>query len=177
MSLIFSTEVKEMSVEPKETIIKEVIIEEKKDVVKEPIITDEESNNLKKIKINNTFFGANKELKNEFVSKYSSIDEYMSSKEFNSISNLLLKAVPAVVSDKNIIFIFKDSFEVVLFNKNEEEIIKLLKLIYKKKYSIVAVTEEEWDKIKKEYIENTKKGYKYEYIEESKKVTKSKKNS
>ena len=177
MSLIFSTEVKEMSVEPKETIIKEVIIEEKKDVVKEPIITDEESNNLKKIKINNTFFGANKELKNEFVSKYSSIDEYMSSKEFNSISNLLLKAVPAVVSDKNIIFIFKDSFEVVLFNKKEEEIIKLLKLIYKKKYSIVAVTEEEWDKIKKEYIENTKKGYKYEYIEESKKVTKSKKNS
>ena len=45
----------------------------------------------------------------------------------------------------------------------------LLNKVYNKKYNIVAISEEEWDVEKKQYIENIKKGYKYEYITEDKK--------
>lgn len=126
-------------------------------------------NENKKIKINNALYGANKELKKDFLNNFNSIKEYVSSKEYNSISTLLLKSVPEVVSDKNLIFTYKNNFEVVLFEKNEEEIQKFLKMIYNKKYSVVAITNDEWNIVKKEYILNIKNGIKYEYIEEEKK--------
>ncbi len=146
----------------------------KKENKNEKEACEEEKNDIINIKINNTLFGASKSLKNEFIKKYSSINEYVSSKEFNAISNLLLKATPEIVSDKNIIFSFQNKFDVILFMKNEEEIKKLLKEIYNIKYSVVAISTDECEKIKKEYINNTKKGIKYEYIEE-KKINKNKK--
>ena len=79
---------------------------------------DEEQQDLNKIKINNALSGANKDLKNEFLKEYIRIKEYVSVKEYNAISNLMLKATPEVVSDKTILFTFKNNFEVVLFEKN-----------------------------------------------------------
>ena len=134
-------------------------------------------NEIKNIKINNALSGANKELKKEFINKYNVIKEYVSNKEYNSLANLLLKCAPEVVSNKNIIFTFKNNFEVILFEKNEEEIIKFLKKVIGDKYSIVAVNEDEWQKIKEKYIKDTKNGIKYEYIEENINVKKSSKKS
>ncbi len=174
MSLLFNNDIEN------KVLIKEKI-EDKKEVSqkeeKKSIEKKEDNDELKKIKINNALYGANKDLKKEFNNNFSKINEYVSSKEYNSISNLLLKSVPEVVSDKNIIFTFNDNFEVLLFNKNEEEIQKFLKLIYKKKYSIVAITKEEWKIVREEYINKTKSGIKYEYIEENKKTTKGKKTT
>ena len=142
---------------------------EVKQEVKEPIKeeTEEDSNemDLNKIKINNALSGANKDLKKEFLEEYSKIREYVSVKEYNAISNLMLKATPEVVSDKTILFTFKNNFEVVLFEKNIQDIQKLLKLVYNKKYDLVAIIQEEWEKIREEYIQNIKSGKKYEYIE------------
>lgn len=132
---------------------------------------------IKNIKINNALSGASKDLKKEFISKYNLIKEYVFNKEYNSLANLLLKCVPEVVSDKNIIFTFKNNFEVILFEKNEEEIVKFLKKVIGNKYSIVAVNEDEWLKIKEKYIKDTKNGIKYEYIEENINVKKSSKKS
>ena len=87
------------------------------------------------------------------------------------------KAIPEVVSEKNVLFSFKNNFEVVLFEKNIIEIQKLLKQIFGKKYSIVAVNIDEWNDIKKEYIYNIKNGIKYEYIEENEQNDKSKKTT
>ena len=42
----------------------------------------------------------------------------------------------------------------------------MLKLIYRKKYSIIAISAEEWKNYKEEYINNLKNNVKYEYIEE-----------
>ena len=129
--------------------------------------TEEDSNemDLNKIKINNALSEANKDLKKEFLEEYSKIREYVSVKEYNAISNLMLKATPEVVSDKTILFTFKNNFEVVLFEKNILDIQKLLKLVYNKKYDLVAIIQEEWEKIREEYIQNIKSGKKYEYIE------------
>ena len=101
----------------------------------------------------------------------------MSNKEYNSVANLMQKATPEVVSEKNVLFSFKNNFEVVLFEKNINEIQKLMKQIFDKKYSIVAVTIDEWNDIKKEYINNIKNGIKYEYIEEAVQSEKSKKTT
>lgn len=129
-------------------------------------INENKINKEREIKINNSLYGADKSLKNEFVKEYESIKEYLSNKEYNSVTNLMLKATPEVVSEKNVLFSFKNNFEVVLFEKNISEIQKLLKQIFDKKYSIVAVNIDEWNKIKKDYINNKKNGIKYEYIEE-----------
>lgn len=140
--------------------------EEKPKVEDKPDSVEEVVDKLKAIKINNALFGANKELKNSFVETYKTIKEYVPVKEYNSIATLLIKATPEVVAEKNIILTFKNSFEVVLFNKNLDEIQKFLKFIFNTKYSIVAVTIDEWKEIKAEYISNIKNNYKYEYIEE-----------
>ena len=131
----------------------------------------ENSQDVNKIKINNALSGANKELKIEFLNQYKNIKEYVSMKEYNSLANLMLKATPEVVSDKTILFTFKNNFEVVLFDKNITDIQNLLKVVYNKKYDLVSVTNEDWETIKAEYIKNIKSGIKYEYIEiEEKKI-------
>ena len=136
---------------------------------------EKENSNEKEVKINNSLCGADKLLKNEFVKGYENIKEYLSNKEYNSVANLMQKATPEVVSEKNILFSFKNNFEVVLFDKNLNEIQKLLKIIFEKKYSIVAVNIDEWNEIKRDYINNIKDGIKYEYIEETIQTDKSKK--
>lgn len=144
-----------------------------KSEIKNELKKDEE----KEIKINNALCGADKLLKNSFVKKYENIKEFLSNKEYNSVANLMQKATPEVVSENNILFSFKNNFEVVLFEKNIIEIQKLLKQIFDKKYSIVAVNIDEWNEVKKEYINNIKNGKKYEYIEEIEKKEKSKKTT
>ncbi len=168
MTLLFKNIEEKAKVEEKP----EEIIEEKEEIEK-----PEENNQMKKIKINNALSSANKELKEEFLNKYKILNEYVSNKDYNALANLLLKASPEVVSNKNVIFTFKNKLEIVLFDKNEEDIQKFLKKIYSKNYSIVAITNEEWLKIREEYISNTKKGIKYEYIEEKIKTKKEKKNT
>ncbi|MGM9878306.1 MAG: DNA polymerase III subunit gamma/tau [Bacilli bacterium] len=135
------------------------------------------SDNDKKININNALSGASKELKKDFISKFKIVEEYVSSKDYNSISNLLLKSTPEVVSDKNILFTFKNNFEVVLFDKNIEDIQKFINMLYNKKYVVVAVSSEQWIDIRDEYIKNIRSGVKYQYIEEQPKQKKTTKNT
>ena len=141
----------------------------------EKIIDNSVDIELEKIRINNAFYGANKELKNEFIEKYDEINDYISNKEYTSIASLLLKATPEVVSNKNVIFRLKKDIDKNLFNINLEEIEKLLKQIYKKKYQTIAVSDDEWKVLKTEYINNIKNNIKYEYIVE--KQQKKEKNS
>ena len=53
----------------------------------------------------------------------------------------------------------------------------LLKVVYNKKYDLVAIIQEEWEKIKEEYIKNIKSGKKYEYIEIKESKKKNSKNT
>ena len=131
----------------------------------------------KRIRINNSLYNANKTLKNEFIESYSKINEYVSTKEYNAIANLLLKATPEVIGETNILFTFVNNFEVVLFDRNIEDIEKFLKTLFEKKYSVVAITNEEWNIEKKKYIQNINNNYKYEYIEEKKSKKQTKKTT
>ena len=154
---------------------KEEIKEKEEKLFKE----DNDIENIDKSRlINNVFSGANKEEKEKFINNFNKINELLTDKKYNSLANLLIKSTPEVVSDKMILFSFKNNFEVVLFDKNEDLIRKMLKSIYNKNYDIVAISEEKWIEEKNKYIKNIKSGVKYTYIEEKKekKVTKKKKN-
>lgn len=156
--------------------IKEKIIQtQTNDINKEENIIEEPIDiSYKKQRINNTLAEADKNLKVEFIKKFEEINDYISNKEFNVIANLLLKSTPEVVSTRNIIFIYKNNFEVVLFDKNIEELQKLINKVYNKKYDIVAINLEEWKKIKEKYINDMKNGIKYKY-EDEKQIEKTKK--
>ena len=151
-----------------------------KEITQQETTTSEENEILienRKININNCLYNANKQLKNKFIENYDAIREYVTNKKYNSIANLLLKSTPEVVGETNILFTFKNNFEVVLFDKNTNEIVKLLKMIYNNDYVVVAVTNEEWNDIKAEYIKNINEGKKYEYQELKKLPQKKKKNT
>ena len=137
----------------------------------------DEQNYIKKIRINNALSGANKEFKNKFIDKFKIIDEYTSSKKYNSLASILKKANVEVVSDKNIIFSFKNSFETVLFDKNNLEIDEFISKIFNREYKTTSVTLEEWNEIKNNYIKNVNNGIKYEYIDEQKQKNKKNNNS
>ena len=113
-----------------------------------PIIIEEKQNEEKEknksIKINNVFCGPSKELKNNFVKNYEKLKEFLSIKEYNSLVNLLLKATPQIVTETNVLFTFKNNFDIVLFDNKIEEIQDLLRKIFGKKYSVVAVNNEEY---------------------------------
>ena len=140
-------------------------------------LVEEISEEEKNILINNALALANKKEKEEFLIKFEEIREYLTDKKYISIVNLLLKSTPEVISAKNIIFTFNNSFEIVLFDKNIEQISKFLKKIYDKKYDIVAITHEKWLIIKEEYIKNIKNGVVYNYIKEANKNKKAKSKS
>ena len=141
--------------------------------VKKEEKTTEIRDEIKDIRINNVFVDASKELKNEFVDKFDEINDYISNKDFTSVANLLLKSTPKVVSNKNVLFTFKKEIDSNLFNLNLEEVKKLLKKIYNKKYDVISVSEEEWKNIESDYIKNIKNGVKYIYIEEKERKKKS----
>lgn len=146
-----------------------------------PIIIEEKQNEEKEknksIKINNVFCGPSKELKNNFVKNYEKLKEFLSIKEYNSLVNLLLKATPQIVTETNVLFTFKNNFDIVLFDNKIEEIQDLLRKIFGKKYSVVAVNNEEYSNILKEYKKNIDSGKIYKYIEETHIETKDNKNT
>ena len=150
------------------------VIEENETNSTKPIINEESivDESEKNILINNAFAGADKDLKNKFIDSFDKINDYITDKEYNSVANLLKKSTPEVVSSKNIIFTFNNGFEVVLFDKNIDIIVKLLKQIYNKKYAVVSITKEKWNTVKEDYIKNIRAGIKYEYVDIKKKATK-----
>ena len=177
ITLLFKNNIKEDDIIEAKVIESDKKIEnvDKLDKIEESedIIDESEKNIL----INNVLYGADKELKNKFIDNFDNINDYITTKEFNSIANLLKKSTPEVVSLKNLLFTFKNNFEVVLFDKNIDLISKLIKKVYNKKYVLVAITEEKWNVVKEEYIKNIKEGKKYEYIDVNKKLISRKRSS
>lgn len=138
---------------------------------------EEEKKCIKQIRINNALYGADKKIKNDFINKIKNLDEYMTSKKYNLLASVLKKANVEVVSNKNIIFSFNNNFELMLFDKNNEEIDEFISKILNIEYKTTAVLTEEWNFIKDEYIKNISNGIKYKYIDEKFKKNVNKKSS
>ena len=129
---------------------------------------------LKKIRINNALAKASKEILNNLINNYDKINDYFSNKKYNTIVELLNNAKIVVASDENLILSFKNASDVIILDKNYRQIEIFLQEIYEKEYKIVAISDEEWLKIKEEYIKNKKNNISYVIIDEN--VVKLKRN-
>ena len=114
ITLLFKNTVKEDDVVDAKIVEtdKKITHVDKLDKVETEDVIDD---SIKDILINNVLSGADKELKNKFVDNFDKINDYITTKDYNSIVNLLKKATPEVVSSKNLLFTFKNNFEVVLY--------------------------------------------------------------
>lgn len=128
------------------------------------------------IRINNSLAEANKELLKELKIKSICFSDFIANKKYNIAANILLKGELVVASEKYIMFIYKEVRELNLFLSNIELIEKFLSEIFENKYKTIAILNEEWKKIKEDYVQNKKNGIKYELQEEPKPKEKISKN-
>jgi len=159
----------------KDEVIKEKI---KKEIIEKENIHDELNvsefekvkkcdTNLKNIRINNTFVEVNKQSLNEIKSKWDFLNDYTFDKEYGASVCELLDANPIAASNKYLILTYNyDSFVEkgnIYISKYERTLKNTIGIDIK----LVFLTNDEWNKIKKEYITNIKNNVKYNYIDEN----------
>ena len=160
---------------------KSVTIELKEEVDVNNSIDEE----FKKIRINNTFVGVNKQSLNEIKDKWNDLNNFTFDKEFGALVCELIDATPIAASNEYLILEYSyDSFveKGNMYIQKYEDALKKTIAIDRK---LIFVTKSEWLEIKKNYIENIKNNVKYSYIEEKqmpdniakKNISNSKKNS
>ena len=119
--------------------------------------------------INNAFALADKNLKNDILTKWNGFYEYVHNKEFSSVVSYLLDGNLQVAGEKDIIISL--GYDSVLSGavSNLAKIELLFNLVMGKAYNIAFVIDSEWDLLKEKYIADVRNGVKYQYTLENNK--------
>lgn len=121
---------------------------------------------LKKIRINNTFVEVNKQSLQNIKDNWDKLNDYTFDKDYGAIACELLDASPVAASDKYLMLSYNyDSF-VEKGNCYIDKYERTLNTILGINNKVIFVTNDEWEKIKNEYIINIKNNVKYNYIDE-----------
>ena len=158
-----------------EKIISREIIKEKNENIsqdKENISQDKEnisreikdssiSDDQVELRVNNSLALASKNVLEEFKSKWNSLDDYIDDEEFSVVSGLLKDSNIVVGSSKYVILSCNYPSTASRINSNLEVTEKLLEKIFDTKVYVVAVDNDRWKGIKNKYIDDLKKGIKY----------------
>lgn len=123
--------------------------------------------NMKKIRINNLLFGANKTFLNNYISKINDINDYMSDKNLNKIVVLINESNLVCASSEYLLFTLDNQVQIDLFYENINNIDDLLSKIYQTNIKTICVSNDEWKNIKNDYISMKKNGKKYVFIDEN----------
>lgn len=154
----------------------EAVKKEKEDIVEQPkcqvqeevslneITEDDSLKELKRIRVNNCFVGAKKEVLIELKEQWSNLS---SSPIPDDILGLLVDTEMVAASNTNVILVNSLASAVLLINHQITDITDYLCEFFGLELKFIALTTEEWQQEKKCYIENLKNGKKYQYIEES----------
>ena len=86
---------------------------------------------------------------------------YLFDDKYSSLCGLLKDSEIVVASDKYIVISNKLSSVASRINYNNVDVEELIENVFGSNVKIVAVCIDEWNKIKKDYIDNIKKGNKY----------------
>lgn len=122
-----------------------------------------------RIRINNAYVGATKEIKSNFKNNWESFIKYITINNKAEILSLIEDLQVEVVSPTNVIFSSKSLSTSLLFNNNLELIEKEYQKHTNSSEVFICLDENRWLKEKSEFIKNKNK--KYEYIEEIKTET------
>lgn len=91
-------------------------------------------------------------------------DEYLLDDKYNQYASLIMDGTLKAASDEYLIFVYKTVHLENTFNNNIINIEKFIDKVLSKSYKCVAVSEEEWNTIKEQFNNKSKK---YEYQEET----------
>ena len=156
-----------------QTNISQEIIDDKKEVneskiskidknISREIIINEEN---KKIRINNAMATADIKYKNELKKIWDNIDKYFMDDKFGRIAQLLSDTVPMVVGNKYIILTTVSDGIINNIYDNLSSVEKFISTIYKE-CLIVLLLDNEFESVKKKYIEDRKNNIVYQIQEE-----------
>ena len=161
---ITNTELKKQSIkEPEEK--KETVKENKKnETVVESIVLDDSTRELVDIRINNSLVNVSNKKKEEFLNKVELLRPLLLNPNYSKYISLLFDGKIKSLSDKNFIVLYSTDLLANQFNANLKEIDKILEKELNEQYKAVAISEKDWEIIKKSYNNKEKK---YEYIEEN----------
>lgn len=174
---------REINVENKNEIIsvksnnnKNTIIEKDLNEIEDDVLDDAEETkskldfeNLRSIRINNSFCGASKEEKISFSDKWSQLIKKLSFESDYNALGLIENAKIEVVSKTNVIFSFLNSNDSIIFNSNLIGIEKKYNDLNDSDYKFFAISDADWNLEKQNFIKNKDK--KYEYIDENVKMS------
>lgn len=146
------------------------IDEEVKHDTKEAMMVKVEVNliddNLKQIRINNTFVDASKQILIDIKNKWNLVNDYLLSNKYSVVSGLLNDTTPVAAGTRNLILLGKYDAVVERINEVTDVVSSLLKEILNSDYTVICLTNAEWEDEKKKYIDNLKSSKKYSYINE-----------
>lgn len=125
--------------------------------IKDSSISDEQV----EIRVNNSLALASKNVLEEFKSKWNSLDDYIDDEEFSVVSGLLKDSNIVVGANKYVILSCNYPSTVSRINSNLDVTEKLLERLFGTKVYVVAVDNDRWKGIKNKYIDDLKKGIKY----------------
>ncbi len=124
----------------------------------------EQLNELKKIRINNSLISVSQKNRNQFKEKMEELKELLMDPDYSKIISLLFDGDLKAISDKNIIFAYQTPLLAEAFNLELVALEKIFEEKFHEKYALIAVDLEEWNQIKTEY---NKKKNSYQYLEET----------
>ena len=118
------------------------------------------------IRVNNTLAKANKQLLKEETEKFELLKDYTFDQEIGYIVCSILDSKLRAVSPDNLIISFEYDSNVEQESQNIEKITEVYNKITDSNKNIAIISDSEWEKVKKEYIENLKNKVSYEIKEE-----------
>ena len=119
------------------------------------------SNEYVDIIINNTFATASREYLTNMLDKWRDISEYISDSRYVSISSFLVDIVPRAAGSEYAILSGKYASIADGVNSNLSIFECLLKDMLGYKIKVIALTDDNWEHKKKEYVDNRKNGKQY----------------
>jgi len=125
---------------------------------------DEEIKNFIELRINNTLSEFSKKLTLEIKQNINDLMDYIMDEEYGKYVTTIMDGELKAASEKYMIFSYKTEHLSYMFNKNIEQIEKLIKKQFNKDYKVISVSNDKWDEIKKQFNNKEKK---YENNEEN----------
>ena len=125
------------------------------------INSDKKIDDVKYVRINNSFVDASKDYKINFKNNWSKLLSDLSLENDYSLLGYVETANVEVVSSTNVIFSFKSDNEAILFNNNIETIEVKYNEANNSNYKFIALSINEWNVEKQKFIDNKNKVYKY----------------
>lgn len=135
--------------------------------INKPQNTPFNDSEFKKIRINNTFVDASKELLNEVKQKWEGLKKYAFDKKNGALICDLLDGNPVLSSQKYTVVSFPYSSMANNINEKYHQLEEILRQYAQIDRFIVAVSNEEWSNYKKEYIQNINNNIKYQTLEDT----------